>query len=103
MNSKDYLVIYERATDGGWGAFAPDLPGLRVGAETFEEVDKLIREGVVMHIDGLKEDGLPIPEPKTIAGRVAMFDEFRSASDPLLALAGAGSGLWLDEDGLSTE
>ena len=68
----EYTAIYERRGDGGWGAYAPDLPGLGVAAETFEEVDKLIREGIVIHIDGLKEDGLPIPEPTTLAARVAV-------------------------------
>ena len=69
---REYTVIYECGEDGGWGAYAPDLPGLGVGAETFEEVDRLIREGIVIHIDGLKEDGLPIPEPTTFAARVAV-------------------------------
>jgi len=68
----EYTVIYERGADGGWGAYAPDLPGLGVVAETFEEVEQLIREGIVIHIDGLKEDGLPIPEPITLAARVAV-------------------------------
>ena len=99
MIMREYLVIYERGEDGGWGAYAPDLHGLDVGAETFEEVDKLIREGIAIHIDGLKEGGLPIPEPKTIAGRVAVFDTFTSANDPLLALAGTGAGLWPGDDG----
>ncbi len=39
---RDYLVIYEQGKDGGWGAYAPDLPGLGVAAETREEVDTLI-------------------------------------------------------------
>jgi predicted RNase H-like HicB family nuclease len=69
---RDYLVIYERAADGGWGAYAPDLPGLGVIGETFEEAEKLIREGIAIHIDGLIEDGLPVPEPTTIAARVAV-------------------------------
>jgi predicted RNase H-like HicB family nuclease len=69
---RDYLVIYERAADGGWGAYAPDLPGLGVIGDTFEETEKLIREGIAIHIDGLIEDGLPVPEPTTIAARVAV-------------------------------
>jgi predicted RNase H-like HicB family nuclease len=62
---RDYLVIFERGKDGGWGAYAPDLPGLGVAAETREEVDTLIRDGIKIYIDGLIEDGLPIPEPVT--------------------------------------
>ena len=65
-----YTVIYERAEDGGWGAYVPDLPGLGVVAETREEAQKLIAEGVALHIAGLKEDGLPVPAPNSIADSV---------------------------------
>ena len=68
----EYTVIYERGADGGWGAYAPDLPGLGVVEETFEEAEQLIREGIAIHIDGLKEDGLPIPAPTTFAARVSV-------------------------------
>jgi predicted RNase H-like HicB family nuclease len=67
---RDYLVIYERGKDGGWGAYAPDLPGLGVAAETQEEVATLIHDGIKIYIEELMEDGLPIPEPTTIAARV---------------------------------
>ena len=67
---RDYLVIFERGKDGGLGAYAPDLPGLGVAAETREEVSTLIRDGVAIHIAGLREDGLPIPEPVTTAERI---------------------------------
>jgi predicted RNase H-like HicB family nuclease len=66
------LVIFERGKDGGWGAYAPDLPGLGVAAETREEVAVLIREGIALHIAGLREDGLPIPESTTTAERIAV-------------------------------
>lgn len=69
---RDYLVIYERAADGGWGAYAPDLPGLGVIGDTFDETEKLIREGIAIHIESLVEDGLPVPEPTTIAARIAV-------------------------------
>jgi len=65
-----YTVIYERAEDGGWGAYVPDLPGLGIVAETREEARQLIAEGVALHIAGLKEDGLPVPEPNSFADSV---------------------------------
>jgi predicted RNase H-like HicB family nuclease len=68
----EYTVIFEQGKDGGWGAYAPDLPGLGVAAETREEVDTLIRKGLELHIAGLREDGLPIPEPTTTAERIAV-------------------------------
>jgi len=69
---REYTVIYERANDGGWGAYVPDLPGLGVVGATFEIVQRLITEGITIHIDGLKEDGLPIPEPTTLSARIAV-------------------------------
>ncbi len=69
---REYLVIYERAADGGWGAYAPDLPGLGVIGDTLEETEELIRDGIALHLAGLTEDGLPIPEPITRAERVAI-------------------------------
>ncbi len=62
MNVHEYTVIFERADDGGWGAYVPDLPGLGVVGETLEEAETLIREGIVLHIAGLVEDGMPVPE-----------------------------------------
>jgi predicted RNase H-like HicB family nuclease len=40
--------------------------------ESREEADQLIREGIALHIAGLREDGLPIPEPTTTAERIAV-------------------------------
>lgn len=65
MSIREYTVIYERAADGGWGAYVPDLPGLGVVGETLEEAEVLIKDGIVLHIAGLIEDGLPVPEPVT--------------------------------------
>lgn len=58
-----YKVVYEHVSDNNWSASVPDLPGLAVGGSTNEEVEKLIQEGIVFHIEGLKEDGLPVPAP----------------------------------------
>jgi predicted RNase H-like HicB family nuclease len=68
----EYLVIFEQAADGGWGAYAPDLPGLGIVGETREEAEHLIREGIALHIEGLREDGLPIPKPITFAERISV-------------------------------
>lgn len=69
---REYLVIYERGNDGGWGAYAPDLPGLGVAADTREEVATLIRDGIKLYLEELAEDGLPIPEPTTTAERISV-------------------------------
>ena len=69
---RDYLVIYERGKAGGWGAYAPDLPGLGVAADTREEAGTLIRDGIKIYMDALLEDGLPVPEPVTQADWIAV-------------------------------
>ena len=68
----EYTVIYERGDDGGWGAYAPDLPGLGVVGDSLEEAEQLMREGISIHIAGLREFGYPVPEPKTLAARITV-------------------------------
>lgn len=57
-----YLVIVEQG-DTGYGAYVPDLPGCVAAAETREEVLELIHEAIAFHIEGLREDGIPVPAP----------------------------------------
>jgi len=68
---KEYVAVFEK-TSNGWSGYVPDLPGLGVAAATFEETEQLLREGIEIHIDGLKEDGLPVPEPDTRVMRLAI-------------------------------
>ena len=69
---RDYLVVFEQGKDGGWGAYAPDLPGLGVAAETRDEVASLIREGIQVYLDELRGDGLPIPVAVSSAERISV-------------------------------
>jgi len=68
---KDYLVIYEQADDGGWGAHSPDVEGAVALGETREEVEARMAEALTAHLEYLRERGWPVPEPHTDAGRVA--------------------------------
>ena len=61
-----YVVIIEK-TDKNYGAYVPDLPGCVAVAKTQSEVKKLIREAIEFHLESLREDGTPIPEPVTIS------------------------------------
>ena len=61
-----YAVIYEK-TSTGYSAYAPDLPGCIAAGGTREETERLMREAIEMHLQGLKEDGEPVPEPTTVA------------------------------------
>ncbi len=67
----EYLVVVEKAEDN-YAAYSPDLPGCAVTADTKEEALKLMREAIDLHIRGLREDGLPIPEPSTSAEYLAV-------------------------------
>jgi predicted RNase H-like HicB family nuclease len=57
-----YIVIVEKG-ENSFGAYVPDLPGCVAIGETREEVLTLIYEAIEFHIEGLLEDGLPIPAP----------------------------------------
>ncbi len=61
-----YLVVVEKA-EGNFSAYVPDLPGCVATGMTPEDVQQNIREAVAMHLEGLREDGLPIPEPQAQA------------------------------------
>lgn len=59
-----YMVILEKGPTS-YGAYVPDLPGCVAAGETKAEVVKLIQEAIEFHIEGLQEEGLPIPEPSS--------------------------------------
>jgi len=59
-----YLVIYEKA-GSNYSAYSPDLPGCIATGKTRREVEKNIKEAIAFHLEGLKEDGLPLPVPST--------------------------------------
>lgn len=66
----EYLVIYEQG-DTSWGAYSPDLPGVAVVGDTREEVERLMRDAIPLHLEGLREAGLPVPQPRNAAGVIA--------------------------------
>ena len=57
-----YLVVIEKGPSS-FGAYVPDLPGCVAVGKTRAEVSELIHEAIEFHLEGMKEDGLPIPEP----------------------------------------
>ena len=58
-----YLVVIERAEDGSYSAYVPDLPGCVACGDTAEEARALIEEAVGLHIDSLRRHGEPVPPP----------------------------------------
>jgi predicted RNase H-like HicB family nuclease len=70
-----YAVIIEHG-DSSFGAYVPDLPGCVAVGESEEEVRRLIAEAIDFHIEGLIEDGEPIPHPHS---RIEYIDVQRAA------------------------
>jgi predicted RNase H-like HicB family nuclease len=64
-----YAIVIEKA-EGNYSAYVPDLPGCVATGETVAAVEAEIRDAVRFHIDGLKQDGLPLPKPTSIANYV---------------------------------
>ncbi len=67
----DYVVILERGKRS-FGAYVPDLPGCVAVGKTKEEALRLIREAIEFHLDGMRKDGLPIPEPSSSSELVSV-------------------------------
>ena len=55
-----YAIVIEKA-EGNYSAYAPDLPGCVATGATISEVESEMREAIAFHVEGLREDGLPVP------------------------------------------
>jgi predicted RNase H-like HicB family nuclease len=64
-----YLIIIEKAGEN-YSAYVPDLPGCVAAADTPEETERLVREGIAIYVDELRAAGEPIPPPTTRAAEV---------------------------------
>lgn len=64
-----YAIVIEKA-ENNYAAYAPDVPGCAATGATIEEVKREIQEALKFHFEGLREDGLPIPEPAAQADYV---------------------------------
>jgi predicted RNase H-like HicB family nuclease len=65
-----YLVIYERAADGGIWGYAPDLPGATGMGDTLDEARESVTAGIAIWIDEMKKSGQPIPKPTTVGSEL---------------------------------
>ena len=66
-----FLVVIEKA-DGNYSAYSPDLPGCVATGATREEAEQNMHEAIELHVQGLKEDGLSIPQSTSFAEYVAV-------------------------------
>jgi len=59
-----YAIVIERA-ENNYSAYVPDLPGCVATGATVQETETQIREAIEFHIAGLREDGVPVPQPSS--------------------------------------
>lgn len=59
-----YAIVIEKA-QGNYSAYVPDLPGCLATGATVAELEAEIREAIAFHVEGLREDGLPVPSPSS--------------------------------------
>ena len=59
-----YAIVIEKA-EGNYSAYVPDVPGCVATGATIEEAESEIREAIEFHLNGLREDGLAIPQPSS--------------------------------------
>jgi predicted RNase H-like HicB family nuclease len=71
MNTHRFLIIIEQA-GGNYSSYSPDLPGCVATGLTRDETEKNMYEAIQMHIEGLQEDGLPIPISTAVAEYVVV-------------------------------
>ena len=68
-----FLVVVEKA-NGNYSAYSPDLPGCVATGRSVEETEANIYRAIEMHLEGLREDGVPIPEPRSMAEYVLLSE-----------------------------
>ena len=68
---KKYLIVVEE-TSTGFSAYSPDLPGCVSTGATRDDVERNMHEAIAFHLDGLREEGEPVPEPRTYSAYVEL-------------------------------
>ena len=62
---KRFAIVIEKA-ESNYAAYVPDLPGCIATGPTVEETERLLREAIALHVEGMRDDGLPIPDPSSL-------------------------------------
>jgi predicted RNase H-like HicB family nuclease len=66
-----YLIVIER-TDSCYSSYSPDLPGCVSAGKSREEAERNMREAIEFHVDGLRQEGYPVPEPQASSSSVEL-------------------------------
>jgi predicted RNase H-like HicB family nuclease len=67
MSSRRYLIIIEGNGETNYSAYSPDVPGVAATGATQEECEREMRDAITFHLEGLAQDGEPVPEPLSTA------------------------------------
>lgn len=77
-----YIALFDRAAGGSYGVVFPDFPGCTSAGDSFEDALREASEALAFHVQGMREDGEPIPAPRSL-------EEIRAASEDWYDMAGA--------------
>jgi len=61
-----YIALFEYDENDGYGVVFPDLPGLASAGDDYDDAYRMAHEGLAFHLEGLKEEGFPIPRPRSL-------------------------------------
>ena len=88
-----YAVVFEQSSNN-YSAYVPDLPGCVSTGGTWEEIQEMVREAIVFHIEGMVMGGEPLPEPRSSLSEAETYHEeslSEYAKDTLAEFEGEGS------------
>ena len=68
---QQFLIVIEQAT-GNYSAYCPDLPGCIATGKTIEEVKQRMGEAIKIHLEGMREDNIPLPAMKSQADYISL-------------------------------
>lgn len=69
-----FLIVIEKA-NGNYSAYSPDIPGCVATGDTYEETEQNMYDAIDMHVEGLLEDGISVPEPNAMAEYVIIREK----------------------------
>ena len=84
----DYIAILHKEPDSDWGVSFPDFPGCITAGSSLEEARRMAREALALHVRGMAEDGLAVPQPMALDA-VARHPDFADGVAVLISLAEA--------------
>ena len=73
---KNYIALFEQGQNGGYSVVFPDVPGVVTAGDSFEEAVRMAHEALALHVEGLRADGDPVPEPRSLEDIKAQLEDW---------------------------